>query len=191
MGREIRRVPPKWEHPKDEQKSELPYIPMFDRDFETTARKWIEDCIAWDNGTHKDIIADPDRKTRIPYYWQWENPPDEDTCRPKFTEPATWYQVYETVSEGTPITPPFATKEELVEYLVNYGDFWQQHSWENRFKESWYRDARVPGWDREAAVQFVEMEWAPSGVMNSTGYHSPSDAGMYDGLSAPQKEGEE
>lgn len=39
-----------------------------------------------------------------------------------------WYQLYETVSLGTPLSPPFATPEELINWLVNntdfYGDQW-------------------------------------------------------------------
>lgn len=34
------------------------------------------------------------------------------------------YCLYETVSEGTPVTPVFETADELVEYLVNFGNFW-------------------------------------------------------------------
>jgi len=34
------------------------------------------------------------------------------------------YCLYETVSEGTPTTPVFEAPEELVNYLVDYGNFW-------------------------------------------------------------------
>lgn len=34
------------------------------------------------------------------------------------------YCLYETVSEGTPVTPVFASKEDLVDHLVNVGNFW-------------------------------------------------------------------
>lgn len=84
-------------------------------------------------------------------YWEYEGaPPDPEYYRPIFAEgEATWYQVYETVSEGTPVTPPFATKQELIDYLVEYGDFWDQHRGEG-------------GWPREAAKRFAEEEWAVS-----------------------------
>jgi hypothetical protein len=52
-------------------------------------------------------------------------PPDPAYYRPWKDDEATWYQVWETESEGTPISPPFATREELVEYLVNNGGFSQ------------------------------------------------------------------
>lgn len=157
MGREIRRVPANWEHPQEEcrhwprcQGDELKhhYHPIYDGDFETRAREWLDNCIAWDNGTHKVLQERPELKEKCPYFWQWDgNPPDADYYHPKW-ESAEWYQVYETVSEGTPTTPPFATKEELIDYLVEHGDFWDQERGEG-------------GWLRENAKQFVEREWAP------------------------------
>ena len=67
----------------------------------------------------------------------------------------TWYQMYETVSEGTPETPAFETKEELVDYLVEHGDFSYQRSPEIFGKPS-----------REAAKAFVDQGYAPSMVMS-------------------------
>lgn len=61
---------------------------------------------------------------------------------------ATWYQAYETVSEGTPISPPFATEDELIEWLSTHADFW------NQGPRTW-----------ESAVRFVRGGWAPSAVM--------------------------
>lgn len=46
-----------------------------------------------------------------------ENDPDTD---------GFGYCLYEEVSEGTPVTPVFATEEELVDYLVENGNFWGQ-----------------------------------------------------------------
>ena len=36
----------------------------------------------------------------------------------------SWYQLYEVVTLGTPVTPAFATQEELITYMSEYGDFW-------------------------------------------------------------------
>lgn len=49
-------------------------------------------------------------------------PPQRACYCPWKPEDATWLQVWETVSEGTPVTPPFATRQELVDYLVQHGD---------------------------------------------------------------------
>ena len=76
--------------------------------------------------------------------------------------------MYETVSEGTPVTPPFATKEELVEYLIEHGDFWDQ----KRRKEG---NTIMPcdPWTREQAETFVnDTEWAPSGMIINGKYMS-------------------
>lgn len=157
MGREIRRVPPNWEHPKDDDGH---YIPMYDEDFSHAAREWLDNAIAWDNGTHKDI----EYKKDYPFYWQWSSsPPSEESYRPTFREEPTWFQVYETVSEGTPVTPPFSTKQELIDYLVENGDFSDQ-------TESRWRQKRG-GWKRENAEAFVDREWAPSLMVTNYGDH--------------------
>lgn len=121
MGREIRRVPKGWQHPKtvNRYSSKEEYQPMYDEDFETAAREWLDNAIAWDNGTHKDAEK---HKADHPYFWQWENnPPDAEYYRPKWTEEPTCYQIYETVSEGTPDSPVFETLDEMREWLVEEG----------------------------------------------------------------------
>lgn len=40
MGREVRKVPPHWDHPDQERGSGLQ--PMFDERFEDAAREWNE-----------------------------------------------------------------------------------------------------------------------------------------------------
>lgn len=156
MGREIRRVPPNWQHPRDERGN---YIPMFDQEFHAAAEEWLVECIAWRDGTHEDLRAFPSAKTEFPYYWQWAGePPDPEAYRPAYAEPATWWQVYETVSEGTPVTPAFATKEELIECLVADGDGW---------------DRPV---SREAATKFVESGSAPSMVIGPQGIKTGVEA---------------
>lgn len=119
---------------------------MYDEDFETAASKWKEDFSKWKPSEHDGEE-----------YWEYEgNPPDRERYRPKWSkEEATWIQIYETVSEGTPVTPPFATHEELVEYLVKNGDFWDQQRGKG-------------GWDRAGAVSFVKRGWAPSLIVNRT-----------------------
>jgi hypothetical protein len=127
MGREVRRVPPKWEHPRY-TKEDAPYRNLvgeyrrcYDRDYETAAKKWISDFHLWQSGEH------PDQKQgygkSMSYYWEWCAPPTADTCRPAFIEAPTWYQVYETVTEGTPVSPPFATLGKLEDWIVTNGEF--------------------------------------------------------------------
>lgn len=65
MGREIRRVPPRWEHPRytreDAPRDSLvgEYRPCFDKDYATASREWIEGFTAWQNGTHKHFESSP------------------------------------------------------------------------------------------------------------------------------------
>jgi hypothetical protein len=159
MGREIRRVPADWNHPRDERRGG--FKPLYDRPFAAAARAWLDKAIAWDNGTDEDCA---EHKASYPFYWQWDtNPPNAEYYRPDWPEEsATHYQVYETVSEGTPVTPHFATKAELVDYLVAHGDFWDQSRGHG-------------GWKRDAAERFVERAWAPSLIMAGGTVFAPRD----------------
>lgn len=167
MGREIRRVPPNWEHPKYTNDN-APYSnrvgefkPLFDEAYEPAMSEWIENHLKWLRGEHKDQKDDSGSKYQ--YYAEWSgNPPDVESYRPNWKEvEATWYQVYETVSEGTPVTPPFETQDKVIEYLVANGDFWDQ-------KRRLEGRSVMPcdPWSREAAESFVkERPWMPSMAM--------------------------
>jgi len=136
MGREIRRVPKGWEHPQSERCSHWLgldahgkpgdywyrkcFKPLYDKDYETAAREWIADYEAFQRGDH------PDREfinACCKYYWEYDSPPDENYYRETaWTEAeATCYQVYETVSEGTPVSPVFETKDEMITWLIQQG----------------------------------------------------------------------
>lgn len=136
MSREIRRVPKDWEHPRDDKGN---YIPLNDEDYETAAKEWLADFLAFLNGTHKDqeLIAMGCR-----YYWEWDTPPDANTYRERqwTAEEAACFQIYEDVSEGTPISPIFETMDELKVWL----------------KEQGYSNAAVEG--------FAEDGWCPSAM---------------------------
>ena len=152
MGREIRRVPPNWEHPRyTEQDATSEYRvgelrPLCDETYEDARAEWLEGLEQWLAGTHPEHREFSEEWD----YWEWVgDPPQRDMYRPVFEEEPTWYQVYETVSEGSPVTPPFATKQELVDYLCTHGDFWAQKNHE-----------RLP--TQEQAQAFVDAEWAMS-----------------------------
>ena len=70
--------------------------------------------------------------------------------------------MYETVSEGTPVTPHFAMKAELVDYLVEYGTFWDDGK----------------GWHREIAERFVDTGYAPSMIIENDVIKTPRDGGF-------------
>ena len=115
MGREIRRVPPGWEHPK----SARGYIPLYDEDYETAATEWTKDNQLWQKGEHPDQIGHNDRPARFKD-WGGDSP-DSLYYRAKWTEKPTYYQIYETVSEGTPTSPVFANLDEMKVWLLEEG----------------------------------------------------------------------
>lgn len=149
MGREIRRVPGDWEHPRytaeDAPRSDRvgDFHPLYDKDYETACEEWYREAAAW---APEKSVAD------CRWYHEYAgDPPSESYYRArKWTaDEATHYAVYETVSEGTPVTPALATKEDLIVYLAEHGDFWDQK--------------RGSGpWGRASAERFVKSEWAPS-----------------------------
>jgi hypothetical protein len=150
MGREIRNVPPNWDHPKMENWSDGRLQPMFDKRFEDEAAEWKADFAKWERGERPGHCGGENRNLE---FWEWDNgPPDRAYYRPWKDEDATWFQVWETVSEGTLVTPPFATRDELVEYLVRHGDFCDQERGDGP-------------WKRENAEHFVNRGSAPSMVI--------------------------
>ena len=154
MGREIRMVPPNWENPRY-TKEDAPcpewigdYRPMIDQAYDEALDEWLEGARLWSEGNHPD---QPQAGTST--YDEWVgNKPQPEWHRPEYTEEPTWLQVYENVTEGTPVTPSFPSSEELVKYLVEHGDFWAQKS-----------GTSPPS--REAAERFVSEGYAPSFVM--------------------------
>lgn len=108
MGREIRMVPPNWQHPKDHNRN---YIPLYNQSYKEKAEEWIKGFNEFKSTQY------------CKYYWEFDSAPlDSDDYVPYSKEEATWYQVYETVSEGTPVTPAFETQQELIDHLVKFGE---------------------------------------------------------------------
>lgn len=169
MGREIRRVPPNWQHPKKEKPNyrthqmEQVYQPLFDEPYIKALNEWLEEHLQWEDGTHPAFAEHGYTKVEYPHYAHYGgNGPDVEYYRPNWKpEEMTWWQVYETVSEGTPVSPPFATREELVDYLVTNGDFWDQ-----RRREEGVSSMPCGPWSRKQAESFVFGNgYAPSLVV--------------------------
>lgn len=155
MGREIRRVPPNWEHPKRDPATDIyghgGYEPMYDQRFDERFSEWLEDF----DRIRKGDLTEFEREYYPRGLAEWlqdEAPPNPSAYRTYSDDEATWFQAYETVSEGTPVSPPFATAEELVDYLAENGDYWDQGR----------GDKPAP---RAAYEAFVKGGWAPSMAM--------------------------
>lgn len=102
MGREVRRVPADWQHPKDKDGE---FFPLYGRPYEVDASEFME--MATTKGLQEAVDwfgSAPDKKDYMP---SW---PDAER---------THYMMYETVTEGTPISPAFETPEELAHWLAD------------------------------------------------------------------------
>ena len=162
MGREIRMAPENWAHPQKMYGSGMGYQPMFDRTFADAAKEWRDEYAKWEAGDRGSHFVAADYPVDF-QYWEWENrPPLREDYRPWADDDATWFQVWETVSEGTPVTPPFATTEELVEHLVTVGDDWDVKRGNG-------------GWLRANAESFVRAGFAMSGVIVGGTMFAPRD----------------
>lgn len=187
MGREIRRVPPDWDHPRSMRPDwdrvlgrpteRMAYTPMYDESLREAQENWDKARAAfYAEGRDKERWTDEDEawareryqndhtikagELKHPTFEEYEGdrPPfytDDDgvtkdlsdTYRPDWPEETrTAFQVYETVSEGTPVSPVFQTEEELVAWLCDPSR----------------SDERLPRMSREAAARFVEHGSVPS-----------------------------
>ncbi len=76
----------------------------------------------------------PDKKSKWRYdHWKSTNPPK-----------GQGYQIWETVSEGSPISPVFKTPEELADWMAAPGNGWSTDQGTTR--EQWLKFIMGPGW---------------------------------------------
>lgn len=123
MGREVRKVPASWVHPKYERFNSIKqcyeqiYQPMFERSFSEEMDNWYSEWKKWESGFR------PEGSEDCPTYWEWAGgPPDPKYYMPTWSdEEKTHFMMYEDTSEGTPISPAFETPEELARWLADNG----------------------------------------------------------------------
>lgn len=168
MGREIRRVPANWQHPKHKHGH---YIALFDgKDYDRRIREWDEANAKWTEGLRDDWSGgwQPlDGTEHAKTYTDWAGErPDANDYMPRWTEDeATYLMMYETCSEGTPISPAFATPEEVAEWCAdnNASAFGNQTA----NYEAWLRVARggyacsaiyIPGCGLQSGVEALAQE---------------------------------
>jgi hypothetical protein len=133
MSREIRRVTPNWQHPKDERGH---YKPLHDNDYETASQEWEREYAKFMACSSEGRL----KEYGCAHYWEYINAPDQELYRAeKWTpEEATAYQIYETVSDGTPVSPVFPDLDHLIQWLIDQG------------------------YSENAANEFAKIGWAPS-----------------------------
>lgn len=127
MGREVRRVPANWQHPKDERGH---FIPLHDGrylgGFAARDAEWMEGWRQWQNGFCDDWKGgwkpiDPEHRGST--FTDYNGPrPSPDEHMPDWPdEQRTHLMMYEDTSEGTPISPAFEAPEELARWLADNG----------------------------------------------------------------------
>lgn len=170
MGREVRRVPKDWQHPKKREFNYLKncyeerYQPMHDRSFATAMDEWIAEWKAWDRGERPDYCSDENRN--LPY-WEWEGPPpDPAYFMPDWPDSErTHLMMYEDTTEGTPISPAFETPEELARWLVD-----------NHASAFGGMEGSYEGW-----LRIAQGGWAPGLIME---VHGDGTSTMTNGVDA-------
>lgn len=113
MGREVRKVPAYWQHPKYTEETAPHsravgrYIPMLDSGYAEAAAEFLEKANKEGLEEALDYFGEPPRKEG--YMPDW---PESER---------THFMMYEDTSEGTPISPAFSTPEELASWLADTG----------------------------------------------------------------------
>jgi len=172
MGREVRMIKPGWKHPThsdthyDPSRRGQP-IPLLKGDFATADADWSEGWAKWQEGLRENygpgekwVPIDPEY--RALRYTDYSGPrPSPDDYMPTWAPgEATLYVMYENTSEGTPISPPFETPEELARWLVD-----------NEASAFAGQTASYEAWLRVA-----HGGYAPSAVMSKDGLQSGVEA---------------
>jgi hypothetical protein len=119
MGREVRRVPENWEHPKDKCGR---LIPLLASSFSKKLVEWKESHNQWQNGLIKVWSTGKwrSREKEDSYEDYVGRCPMIDDYMPEWSEfEKTHLQMYEDTSEGTPISPVMKTPEELAHWLAD------------------------------------------------------------------------
>lgn len=152
MGREVRRVPADWQHPKYTaenapfERAIGRYIPMLETGYAEAAAEFLEKANA--EGLQK----------ALDYYGK---APEAHEYMPGWPEDQrTHFMMYEDTSEGTPISPAFATPEELARWLADTG-------------ASAFADQTA---SYEAWLRIAKGGFAPSAILTASGLQSGVEA---------------
>lgn len=139
MSRQIRKVTPNYKHP---ERWDGRYVPLLDN-------------FSDDRKDYKQYVKEHGEHDAMNEFGGGPNPSDYmlPNTRP---EERTWLQVFETVSEGTPASPPFSTKGELIDYLCTEGGLFHREY-----------PQLYPVLSRKAAEKFVKISYVPSGIITS------------------------
>ncbi len=117
MGREVRMVPKDWEHPT---RSDGHPKPLQDGSFTADIAEWLTERNAFMRGERVDGTPLPPEAAGCSFKeWHGSRPLKRDYMPDWPESERTHYQMYETCSEGTPISPVMETPEELARWLTD------------------------------------------------------------------------
>ena len=116
MSREVRRVPMDWKHPEGRS--------LLSGDYQSAADDWFAGLSKWREGLREDWGAKGSWKEhgepKTVWAWvEWSGcQPRLEDYMPEFPEGScVGWQMYETCSEGSPISPVMSTPEQLADWL--------------------------------------------------------------------------
>lgn len=142
MGREVRMVPADWRHPKEAQPDWRTgqmverYKALFEGSkYQRAVDEWDEECAKWKGGWRPDYCDTAESRAMTYEQYSGQRPHRNDYMPDWPPEQRTHYMMYETCSEGTPISPAFATPEALARWLADTGAMTATY-------EQWLRVAR-------------------------------------------------
>jgi len=157
MGREVRKVAANWDHPKNDEGD---YQPKYDKDFSeylTDFEEWVEARNKWTEGFCESYA---EGEKWEPIEEEYKNMTFEDYagCAPDSRyympnwkeEEKTHFMMYENTTEGTPISPAFATAEELAKWL--FDNKASSFASQTASYESWLKMIKGPGYAISAVM---------------------------------------
>lgn len=169
MSREVRMVPATWQHPTEwgtdwrTNRPKIRFKPLFRSEYAERAAEWEEEFLHWQRGevrnwSTKGWEAKSPSALQCKSFEEWHGGrPVEADYMPSFPEgTATHLMMYETTTEGTPISPAFATPEELARWLAD-------------------NNASAFGEDGASYAHWLTVArggWAPSAVIDAKGLRS-------------------
>lgn len=167
MGREVRRVPANWQHPKQQTPDYRTgrmverYKPLYPGErYQPAVDEWDEECAKWKAGWRPEYCTDAESRAMTYEQYAGQRPHKDDYMPDWPAEQRTHLMMYEDTSEGTPISPAFETPEELARWLVD-----------NKASAFGSDTGSYEGWLRVA-----RGGWAPSMVVSAAGAVSGVDA---------------
>lgn len=153
MGRKVRRVPANWQHPIEWHAANKaivrgrPYSfrPLFGSNYSREVSEWDEGAAKWAEGLKADwnggwVALDEEQRGMTYAGWAGERPVPEDYMPDWPDAERTHFQMYETTSEGTPISPVMESPEALAQWLADSGA--SAFARETASYEAWLRVAR-------------------------------------------------